>query len=98
MTEYKKSRLKYLAELVNDYTICSIVAIKSFFVTLSRMAFIVSLPGLVVFVLGILFYSTFIILGYFIVLAIISPDTAEKIVKEEIVPRIKENFEENIND
>lgn len=87
--ESSKSTFRYLLEIIIDYFVCSAIALKRFFTTTARMIFIICLPGLVVFTIGILFYVSFLIFGYFVFLAMISPETAEKVVRDEIIPRIR---------
>lgn len=90
--ESNKLIFGYLLEVIIDYIICFTIAVKRFFKTISRMVLIICLPGLVVFTIGIIFYASFMIIGYFVFLAMVSPKTAEKIVREEIIPLIQNNM------
>jgi hypothetical protein len=92
MIENSKLIFSYLLEGIIDYFVCSAIALKRLLTTISRMIFIICLPSLIVFTIGILFYATFMILGYFIFLAMISPETAEKVIKDEVIPRVKDKM------
>lgn len=92
MIESSKSIFGCILEVTIDYFICSAIAVKIFFTTISRAILIICLLGSVVLIIGTLFYALFIILGYFILLAMISPETAEKILKGEVIPRVKDRI------
>lgn len=54
---------------------------------LSTMIVLAALPFALVLLTGILFYIAFIATGYFVALALVSPKTAEKIVKRAMESR-----------
>ena len=63
---------------------------------ISTMIVFVTLPFALVLLMGILFYVGFVAVGYFIALSLISPKTAEKLVKEAIESRSEDNEDEEI--
>lgn len=46
---------------------------------------IVTLPGLIVFTLGILFYVTFLVVGWYLAFTMLFPKHSEKFIKENLL-------------
>lgn len=55
---------------------------------------IITLPGLIVFILGILFYVAFLIIGWYLVFTILFPRHSEKFIKENLVEEMSSNDSE----
>lgn len=51
---------------------------------LSTMIVLSALPFIMVMLLGAVFYIGFIAIGYFVALALVSPSTAEKLIKDAV--------------
>jgi predicted membrane protein len=89
MTRERKSSIMYIGEVIKDYTeSLLIVSERSFNFVLASVA-LASLPLLTVLLLGLLFLVIYIVVGYYIALTMIAPNTAEKIMREEIIPYLR---------
>lgn len=89
MTRKEESNIMYIGEVIKDYTVSLfITSERSFNFALASVA-LVSLPLLGVLLLGLIFILTYIAVGYYIALAMIAPNTAEKIMREEIIPYLR---------
>lgn len=89
MTREGKSSIMYIGEVIKDYAVSLLITSeRSFNFALASIA-LVSLPLLTVLLLGLLFLVIYIAVGYYIALAMIAPNTAEEIMREEIIPYLR---------
>ena len=76
--------IRYMLEIIIGYLLGIKDGFNSFADYLFMAIGILLLPAVLVMLFGIIFISTVMILGYFILLALISPKTAEEIIREII--------------
>ena len=83
-----------ILEAAKDYPVCLKEEFFDGLGFVSTMIFLSILPFILLILLGFVSWVGFILVGYFVALALVSPRTAEKLVRDAIESKQHEESEE----